>query len=197
MDTSIGVDIGSRREGSAICVVECASRPTAKGERLHYVVRHLERLPAGWSYPAIAARVGEITAAVHSATDCFPDVFVDATGLGEPIMQLLREHCERAWTLTACYFNHGDQRVEDGREVVRIGKAFLVTRLQTQLQARRLHLPRTPEAEALAQELIDYEVRVEPDANPRQGAFRVGTRDDLVTALGLAIQMEPRPVGFI
>ena len=43
-------------------------------------------------------------------------------------------------------------------------------------------------------ELLDYEIRVDQNANDRYGAFRVGTHDDLVTALGLATQDDgPRP----
>jgi len=76
--------------------------------------------------------------------------------------------------------------------MVKLGKAWLVSRLQMLLQNGRLHLPRTAEAEALARELLDYEIRVSEDANDRYGAFRVGTHDDLVTALGLAVQLDPR-----
>ena len=53
------------------------------------------------------------------------------------------------------------------------------------------HLPRTRQAETLAKELRDYEVRVEPDANERYGGFPVGHYDELVTALGLAVQVDP------
>jgi hypothetical protein len=77
------------------------------------------------------------------------------------------------------------------RPEVQLGKAYLVSRLQTLLQSGRLHLPRTAEAETLARELLEFEIRVERDANDRYGAFRVGTHDDLVTALGLAVQRDP------
>lgn len=60
----------------------------------------------------------------------------------------------------------------------------LVTRLQT----TGVHLPESEEARILAEELMEYEVKVSEDANDRYGAFRVGTQDDLVTALGLALQ---------
>jgi hypothetical protein len=59
------------------------------------------------------------------------------------------------------------------------------------LQTHQLHLPRSPEAERLAEELADYEVQVAADANDRYGAFRVGSQDELVTALGLAVQKPP------
>lgn len=35
---------------------------------------------------------------------------------------------------------------------------------------------------------MEYEVKVSEDANDRYGAFKVGSQDDLVTALGLALQ---------
>ncbi len=51
---------------------------------------------------------------------------------------------------------------------------------------------KTAEAEILAQELLEFSIEMPPDANDRYGAFRVGTQDDLVTALGLAVQDEKR-----
>jgi hypothetical protein len=54
-----------------------------------------------------------------------------------------------------------------------------------------LHLPLTPEAAAMREELLDYEIKVSEDANERYGAFKVGAHDDLVTALGLAVQEGP------
>jgi hypothetical protein len=74
-----------------------------------------------------------------------------------------------------------------------LGKAYLVSRLQALLQCGRLHLPRTREAEVLTEELLDYEIRVDENANDKYGAFKVGVHDDLVTALGLAVQVD-RPV---
>ena len=62
--------------------------------------------------------------------------------------------------------------------------------MQALLQTGRLHLPRTSESAALSDELLNYEIRVDSNANDRYGAFRVGTHDDLVTALGLAVQVD-------
>ncbi len=74
---------------------------------------------------------------------------------------------------------------------MRLGKAWLVSRMQALLQGGLLHLPNTSEAEQLGRELLDYEIRVSEDANDRYGAFSVGTHDDLVTALGLAVLADP------
>jgi hypothetical protein len=52
---------------------------------------------------------------------------------------------------------------------VSLGKAWLVSRLQVLLQTWRLRLPRPAEAEALAQELLDYAIRVDENANEKCG----------------------------
>jgi hypothetical protein len=91
-----------------------------------------------------------------------------------------------------------DRLAENTRErTVSLGKALLVSRLQVLLQTRRVHLPRTAEAETLARELLDYEIHVDEQANDRYGAFRVGSHDDMVTSLGLAVLAVERaaPVG--
>jgi hypothetical protein len=69
------------------------------------------------------------------------------------------------------------------------GVRLLVSRLQALLQSERLHLPKTREAEQLAKKLLDYELKIDERANDTYGAFKVGTHDDLVTALGLAVQL--------
>jgi hypothetical protein len=99
----------------------------------------------------------------------------------------------RAARLVPVYFTHGDRRTLVEGEV-RLGKAWLVSQMQTLLQGGLLHLPNTSEAEALGRELLDYEIRVSEDANDRYGAFSVGAHDDLVTALGLATQEDPAEV---
>ena len=86
--------------------------------------------------------------------------------------------------------NHGDRREQEPGEI-KLGKAWLVARLQTLLQTGQLHLPQTAEAEQLAEDLLDFEIRVSEEASDRPGAFPVGRHDDLVTALGLAVQEDP------
>jgi hypothetical protein len=200
--------------------VACQS---GKGTVTFHVARHLERLPLGTSYPAVAHRVAEIVRGVRTRTispvtkqlsstsgvpvldpatgiirvrrPATPPVtvrlYADATGVGQPVIDLLRVAAVRP---VPVYFTHGDRRVLHDDGVITLGKAWLVSRLQSVLQTGRLLLPETPEAQVLAQELLDYEIRVDQNANDRYGAFRVGTHDDLVTALGLATQDDgPRP----
>jgi hypothetical protein len=114
-----------------------------------------------------------------------PTIWLDATGVGQPVVDLLTE---TGLPATAVYFTYGDRLTENRQaRTVSLGKALLVSRLQVLLQSRRMHLPRTPEARVLAEELLDYEIHVSEQANDTYGAFRVGSHDDLVSALGLAV----------
>ncbi len=183
MESVIGVDIGQKRDPTAICVAEVDDRDVAQ----HYLIRYLERLPLGTPYPEVARRVGEIVEQVARKSESQPKLCVDATGVGTPVVDLLRESAARAWEVIGVYFTFGDRRVAEGAEV-KLGKAFLVSRRQALLETGRLHLPQTRESAALSDELLNYEIRVDSNANDRYGAFRVGAHDDLVTALGLALQ---------
>ena len=185
----IGVDIGQKRDPTAICVAEAEDRCAQQRPEQHYVIRHLERLPLGTAYPEVAERVGEVTQRIAQKLEGELTLYVDATGVGKPIVDILREKLPEDQRVVAVYFTKGDRRTEEPSEV-KLGKAYLVSRLQVLLQSRRLHLPQTAEAKALRQELLDYEIRVDEHANDRYGAFRVGAHDDLVTALGLAVQTD-------
>jgi hypothetical protein len=185
----LGVDIGQRRDPTAIAVAEAEWRTVDGRREVHFVIRHLNRLPLGTPYPEVGRRLVEITSQVARRSRVCPVTFVDATGVGKPVVDILQERAHDT-RIVPVYFTHGDRRTKDSGGV-KLGKAFLVSRLQSLLQTGRVHLPRTPEAEVLARELQDYEIRVDENAHDRYGAFRVGSHDDLVTALGLAVQVAP------
>ncbi len=132
--------------------------------------------------------MARVTSKVELKTGNTPTLYVDASGVGQPVADLIEAE-GLGGEFTAVYFTHGDQRKAEHKKVT-LGKAHLVSRLQVLLQCGRIHLPRTAEAEALAKELLDYEIQVDENANDKYGAFKVGTHDDLVTALGLAVQVD-------
>lgn len=189
---TLGLDVGQRVDPTALAVVEAQERPRPGREpETHHLVRHIERLALGTPYPQVAQRVAAVAGQVQARTGAPPTLYVDATGVGTPLVDTLRDNGVAA-RIIGVYFTHGDRRTAE-RDEIKLGKAWLVSRLQALLQSGRVHLPRTREAEALAKELLDYEIRVDENANDRYGAFKVGTHDDLVTALGLAVQDDARP----
>ncbi|GIK67711.1 MAG: hypothetical protein BroJett018_55050 [Chloroflexota bacterium] len=174
----IGADLGQRVDPTAIIVAEKQRR--ADGE-LHYVIRHVERLPLNTSYPAIVERLAEIYKKL-SRRRPFPDVLVDATGVGSPVVDLLTK---AGIDVTAVYLTGGEKATYEGSEL-RLPKQLMVSRLQVLLQQRLIHLPDTPDAAALVDELLNFEIKVTDAANLQFGAFKVGSHDDLAVALGLA-----------
>jgi Terminase RNaseH-like domain len=195
----IGVDVGQRLDPTAIAVAQFVGpadpEATAGQEADQEQLRHLERLPLGTPYPEVATRVAAVVRGVAARLrGDLPTLRVDATGVGQPLADLLAAALPEGPTPVAVYFTHGDRYAVDERgDRATLGKAYLVSRLQALLQTGRIKLPRTAEAEQLGRELLDYEIKVDQDANDRYGAFRVGSHDDLVTALGLAVIEELRP----
>lgn len=198
---TIGIDIGQKRDPTAIAVVELRERQAGQTTEAVHITRHLERLPLGTSYPKIGARLAEVARNAHQRArqkhfDEYGDdarreygfeVYIDATGVGQPVVDVLAETGLR---IRPVYFTHGDRRTEEWPSIT-LGKAWLVSRLQALFQTQRIMLPANhPEADAMLKELLDYEIKVSEDANDRYGAFRTGSHDDLVTALGLAVQEE-------
>lgn len=187
----IGIDVGQRAERTGIAVVEREQRPDAlaQGVADYYIVRYLDRLPAGTGYPVMVERLRGIVAGLiarHQGPGQLTiDVCADVTGLGQPIVDLLRSAYH---AVIPVYFTHGDRftLVQEPVPYIQMGKAWLVANLQALLQTGRLLLPDTPAAQALAHDLLDYQIDIAPDANEKYGAFSVGQQDDLVTALGMA-----------
>ena len=185
----IGVDLGQKLDPTAIVVVEIQPRLPRDPEMRkryagepHFVVRALQRLELGTPYPAIVRRLVDIVGRLQ-ASGLQPDVWVDATGLGQPVVDLLQNN---GLSVHPVYLNGSDQLVRGKWGRVDLGKCFMVSRLQVLLQTERLHLPNTAEAAVLVEELLNYEIRINDNANAQFGAFRVGAHDDLATALGLA-----------
>lgn len=200
----IGVDIGQKQDPSAVVVVELLKpqgntlkdSTGAKIVSLFYV-RHVERMELGTSFVNVASRVGDIVRnLVDRNLSEQPRLVVDATGLGAPVTELIHDSLQgTSVTPISATFTHGDRfEVKWRLKEWKVGKAYLVSRLQVLLQCKRIKLPQTDEAQQLANELLEYEIKVDQDANDKYGAFKVGTHDDLVTALGLAVLLGKRPL---
>ncbi len=74
----LGLDLGKVQDPAAIAVAE-VPKPD-----IH--IRHLERLPLGTPYPKVIERVTAIIEKLPS-----PDLIVDATGVGRPVIDQMRE----------------------------------------------------------------------------------------------------------
>lgn len=183
----LGVDIGKRQDPAALIVTEEQDRNGID----HYAVRLIERLPLETGYPEVSDRIVEVvrnledrSRALEPLRQGFPvETWIDATGVGLPVLDLVREAGVLA---RGVIFTGSDKLTEHPDRVVSMGKSYLVGRLQVLLQANRLHFPVTSEAAALTRELQAYEISVNERAHASFNA-PTGKHDDLVIALGLSV----------
>jgi len=197
----IGVDIGQKRDPTAVAVVEAFKERVGDGWPVYtFETRHLERLPLNTDYPSVASRIVEIAERIRARqlpVNLKPPritIIVDATGVGAPVVDLLRQRLYgTSITLTEATFTHGDRlNGKTGQAKMSVGKAYLVSRMQALFQTGRIKLPKGhSEAAALTDELMNYEIKIDENANDRYGAFKTGKHDDLVTALGLSALCDP------
>jgi hypothetical protein len=165
----------------------------------HYVCLGAERLPLGTSYPQVAARVNLLVERLINRDQDMPVVaLVDATGVGRPVAEMIRERVNPKARVVAVTITGGEKGDDSliWRTEGRISKVHLVSRLQALLQGGRIHLPRHHALAELVEELKTFEIRTRKDSpNPEMGSFSLEHNDDLAIALSLACcarHLEPR-----
>ncbi|MGZ4848160.1 MAG: hypothetical protein ACXV5N_10245 [Halobacteriota archaeon] len=184
----IGVDLGLRRDHTAIAVVEAPyGRPN---DERTYLAKFLTRLEHGLRYVDVAQKVGwldeQLTAdARQKGLRCCATYILDATGVGEGVSEIITAAMPKA-DIHKCYLTGGINWVED-LDLIKLPKTQMVSTLVALFDSERIKLPKaSKESETMVEELLNYEIHVSEEGRDQYGAFKVGTHDDLVTALGLA-----------
>ena len=186
----IGLDLGQRRDPTAIAVIErsvrIADRPDpitwARERTIRHEVRHLEVLPLGTPYTAVTKRTERLCQKLTQLGIC--TLVVDATGVGLPVIDSLKQ-TRTEWRIMPVTIGHGfNQTQTDG--FWRVPKRDLIAGLQLAFEARHLtiskHLKHTPD---LIEQLTTMRATrrltgVTQYASPTTG------HDDLALALSLA-----------
>lgn len=175
----LGLDLGQAHDFTALCIIE---RLDLDKQKIHHC-RHLERFPIGTSYPHIGQHVARMVA--RSELKGQYRCIVDATGVGRPVVDLLRKEGVSVIPVT---ITGGSEETSDGLGGYRVPKRDLVSLLQVLLQSGRLLLAEgLPEVRALVDEMLTFQVKITEAANDVYGAWREGQHDDLVLALALAV----------
>ena len=182
----LGLDLGQRRDPSTIAVVE---------KRGVIRVRHLERIPLGMPYPGVVERVREITRHRELAGNCA--LAVDATGVGAPVVDMLRA-ARLGCDIAAVTITGGDRQRQNGSMRVSVPKRDLMAAVQVLLENDELKVARgLRELGALLRELTDVRSSAGIGGRVRLGADGCGEHDDLVIALALACWRAKRgQIGF-
>src|SRR6185312_15282286 len=181
----VGVDLGQRQDYTAIAVVERRELMLAyRTPAFHSLaVRHVERLTLGMPYAGVVARIREIVQSPALRGNCA--LTVDATGVGNPVVEMLRAArlgCEIcAVTIT------GGQRPRSSGGGWNVPKQDLIAYIQVLLEKGQLRIARDLRgARLLLRELIDVQEKLKSNGGTRVGAEGRGAHDDLVIALALA-----------
>lgn len=177
--------------------------------RTEYTVRFIKRLPLNTSYPDVAIYIANML-----DNELFKNrnvrVLIDTTGVGSPVYDSLKSEImlrlnnarieqsfqtgltwkigKHTLQLKPISFVHGEMY---NRSKGTLGKAFLVSRMQSILQERRFHAPDTQEVKAMIDELLVYEIKVSNEGKDTYGAFKTGAHDDLATAAALSCLESP------
>ncbi len=174
----VGLDLGAVDDYSACSVVEVAN--VEQPGEARYTVRHLER----WRqpYPEIIPKVIDIVRRLPPERRL---LLVDATGVGLPVLQLLRLS---ELDLVGVTITGGDQ-VGHNAAGLTVPKVSLVSSLQVVMQTHRLKVASGLSAgRTLAAELQAFTRRQNPVTGRNQFAtWREGEHDDLVLSVSMAV----------
>ena len=173
----IGLDLGKRRDYTAIAVLE---RQAISGGA--FDLRHLERIELNTSFTEVVDRVQELvnTAPLYLAST----LIVDATGLGHPVLDLL---LSRGLSPVAVCITSGTVVSQSGNSFS-VPKRELIRALVRLLESCRLRLAADlPYRDELLGELQNFRVQINKktghDSYSARGSLR---HDDIVLALALA-----------
>ena len=173
----VGLDLGQAADYTALVVIERVEQQKAKP---HFHVRHIQRFQLGTSYPVVVERVKSII--TQKPLEGKAQLVVDATGVGAPVVDLLRQ----AGLSPVAIMITGGDTVSQEPLVLRVPKRDLVSTLQILLQEGRLKVAESlPEASILVKELLTFQVKITASAHDVYGSWREGAHDDLVLAVAL------------
>ncbi|HYP08217.1 MAG TPA: hypothetical protein VER03_18430 [Bryobacteraceae bacterium] len=187
-----GVDLGQRRDRTAIAVIEKSTRVAERPDPITwerpkttvFQVRHLERLPLGTPYTAVVEHVARLARALSHSGACPTTVAIDATGVGLPVVDALRMPGE-SWRLMPVTIGYADH-ANYSEGFWRVPKRDLIAGLQLAFDARRFNIASAlRDAEVLVEELCSMRANTRPS-----GAVSLASpgaqHDDLAIALSLA-----------
>jgi hypothetical protein len=201
-DYFVGLDLGQARDPSAVSVVQRSwaewRNPGEQYPRLvsYYEVGYLSRWPLGTSYPDIVRDVCSLVR--KRPLDC-PVLALDATGVGRPIVDLVREASIQAH-LKPILITGGHVTNLTDSGFLCVPKVELVSIVKVILDSTRLQIADVPDREIAIKELSTFRQKITAAANMTFESWRDGAHDDLVFSIALPLwiaeRQMPPPAGI-
>jgi hypothetical protein len=167
--------------------------PQKKAQR--FLVKHLERLPLGLSYPVQIQHVSELLARPpltgNPDTNTPPaTLVVDDTGVGRAVSDLMLGRGMEPMRVTIVA---GNEQTVTGRNRWHVPKALLISGLDAHLHSGNLKIAGAlTESGAIKNELLDFERSVSAAGRATYQA-RAGKHDDLILAVAISLWWALRP----
>jgi len=153
---SIGVDLGRKHDATVLTVIDIAARRVVYLDRITETDWNLQKK----MITSVAVRYNN------------SPVFMDSTGLGDPIVEDLRV---QGLNVVGYQFTHGSKRE-------------LIDGLRVAMAQRLVQIPEGPETEQLKRELGDFQVTLSSSGKVHYAAPEgEGYYDDCVISLALAV----------
>ncbi len=186
----VGLDLGQVCDFSTLAVIERVELPGewdaaafAHKKTITLRLRFLERIPLGTPYPEVVERVADVMRQVASGGHS--ELIVDGTGVGRPVVDLLRRSRLPCNVRAAIVTGGNAEQYSDGFN--HIPKKDLITGLQIMLQQGTLQIAGGLKfANALITEMAGMRVKITSPGHEQFGAWREGSHDDLVFSVALA-----------
>lgn len=186
----LGVDVGLAMEPTALALV--ARDFNLEGEDYPLECSYIQTLSLGATYPDVARRISEIEKELLRQGAYSLKILVDVTGQGKPVADYLRRGLESE--LISANFTAGGETISEG-QAWRISKEELISYLHIMIQTGRLKLPgkaKDQDQERAISDMLREIHNFSPDKKPAEDVLEIktGPRDNLATALGLAMWLE-------
>lgn len=177
-----GLDLGQVSDPTALCVLQKQMIQRDGKEVRHYGVRHLQRW-LGTDYPSIAEALRPMLAQLYE-----PMLVVDATGVGNAVVDILRKAQLPIRWLVPIVITAGHQVTKASKGGWNVPKRELVSVTQSALQGKRLDIaPSLKDAHTLRRELQNFKYKINLNASESFEAWREGDHDDLCLAACMAV----------
>lgn len=179
----IGIDFGLVHDHTAVTVLERTETMAEDGTiSSKHEIREIKRVTLGTPYTEASKRVA------HLAGRLTGRVFVaaDATGVGRPIIEMLREALPKEVALLAVVITGGVKGSGEGN-VARVPKRELILQFAASLQSGTLTITSGVEhASILLDELRSFRFKATVFGNETFEAWREKDHDDIVFAAAMA-----------
>ncbi len=199
----MGLDLGKKQDYTALSIIQAGLGTRERGQygqvitrmaepdEVVYTVTWLERFKLGLSYPEMIEACVKRYRAIDTAGQGLPGqahahkmLAVDATGVGGPVVDLLRKTGLNPLAIT---ITGGDKASHEGQDY-RVPKRDLVTCVQVLQQQRRLKVsPGLVEGATLVREMQSFSYKISEVGHDSYGSWREGSHDDLTLSVACAL----------